>query len=367
MLLTLTMIVKDEARTIARTLASVRQHIDRWVILDTGSSDDTRDIVRRELQGVPGELHEEPFVDFATTRNLGLERCGDATDFILWLDADDEVTGGAALRAFLERERKQSGPAHDAFLLQVETEISFWSVRVVRSRAGYRFAGAVHEVLCHPAQPTPSSKLPGVLIRHHPAPDAIERSRKRRERDLVLLTAALARDPSHARSAFYLAMTYLWLGRHDEAVTAFRRRIALGGWVEEVYQAKMGLAEAAQKRGDAWSEVLALYLDAHASAPHRAEPLYRIALHYNGGREHALCLLFARRGADLPFPAKDVHFVDADVYAWGLHDLIASSAYWLGEFALGEEAARKAVRARPGDARLQQNLKHYLDRKKKKK
>src|SRR5689334_18393350 len=119
MLLTLTMIVKDEAPTIARTLASVKPHIDRWVIVDTGSTDNTRDVVRSELAGVPGELHEAPFVDFETTRNLGLERCGTETDFILWLDADDELEGGAAMRKFLEAERTRSGPEHDAFFMRV--------------------------------------------------------------------------------------------------------------------------------------------------------------------------------------------------------------------------------------------------------
>jgi tetratricopeptide (TPR) repeat protein len=209
--------------------------------------------------------------------------------------------------------------------------------------------------------------VPGASIKHHPDGDALLRSRKRWTRDVVLLTEALKREPTHARSAFYLAMTYLWLGRHDEAIPAFRRRIELGGWREEVYEAKMGLAEATEQSGSPWPEVLALYLDAHAFAPHRAEPLYRIALHYNSRREHALCLLFARRGMDIPLPAHDILFVDADVYRWKLLDLVGSSAYWVGEYALGEEAARKALRHRPNDTRLEQNLAFYVERRQKEK
>lgn len=303
MLLTLTMIVKDEAHTLGRTLASVRPFIDRWVILDTGSTDSTRDVIQGELAGVPGELHEVPFVDFETTRNEGLARCGLATDFILWLDADDELASGDAMREFLELHRNQG---HDAFMMRVQTGILFSSLRIVRSGAGYRFEGAVHEVLWHPDRPRPSLTVPGAVIHHHPGPESVARSHARRERDIALLSAALERNPTHARSAFYLAMTYHWLGRHDEAVRALKRRIELGGWAEEVYQAKFALAEACERRGDSWNDVLALYLDAHAFAPHRAEPLYRIALHYNARAEHALALTFARRGADLPFPAQDV-------------------------------------------------------------
>jgi tetratricopeptide (TPR) repeat protein len=362
-LLILSMIVKDEARTIARTLASVKPFIERWAIVDTGSTDDTREIVKRELAGVPGELSEAPFVDFETTRNLALARCGDRAEFILWLDADDELVGGAEMCAFLEGERDASGPDREAYMLRVETVVSFSSTRIVRSRAGWRFKGVVHEVLAHPDRLSPTRSVPGAAIRHHPDPAAIAKSHARRERDLALLGEALRRDPTDARSAFYLAMTNLWIGRHDDAVAAFRRRIELGGWAEEVFLAKLGLAETSEGRGDPWSDVLALYLDAHAFAPHRAEPLHRIALRYNARGEHALCLLFARRGLDLPYPERDVHFVDADVYTWRLHDLVGSSAYWLGEYALGERSARLAADRRPGDARLQQNLVYYLARK----
>lgn len=363
-LLTLSMIVKDEARTIARTLASVKPYIDHWVILDTGSTDATREIVKRELAGVPGELHEEPFVDFETTRNLALDRCGQHTEFILWMDADDELAGGDALRTFLSRERNERGPDRDAYLMRVETVVSFNSARILRSKSGFRFKGVVHEVLTHPDRPPPARVVPNAAIKHHPDRDAIAKSHRRRERDVKLLSAALERDPKDTRSAFYLAMTYFWMGRHADAIPAFRRRIELGGWREEVYQAKYGLAQAAEGAGEPWIEVMALYLDAHAFAPHRAEPLYRIALHYNAEGEHALCLVFARRAADLPYPEKDVHFIDAEVYRWKIHDLIGASAFWVGEYALGEESAKRALRARPGDARLAANLACYTNRKK---
>ena len=362
-LLTLSMIVKDEARSIARTLRSAKPFVDRWVIVDTGSTDDTKEIVRREMEGVPGELCEAPFVDFETTRNLGLDRCGEATEFIFWLDADDELEGGAELRKFLEGERGRADKDREAYLVQLVTVVSFGSPRVLRSRAGWRFKGVVHEVLQHPERTPPVHKVPGAAIKHFPPPESLARTNQRRERDLRLLSGALEKNPRDARSAFYLACTYHWMGRYEEAQRAFRRRIDLGGWREEVYQAKYLLAEAAEKNEEPWPDVLLLYLDAHAHAPHRAEPLYRIALHYNAQAEHALCLVFARRAADLPYPKQDIHFVEADVYAWGVHDLIGTSAYFLGEYALGEAHAKKALAARPNDARLKANLGFYTQRK----
>jgi tetratricopeptide (TPR) repeat protein len=180
---------------------------------------------------------------------------------------------------------------------------------------------------------------------------------------VTLLEAELERAPDNARAAYYLGMTYSWLGRWDEAARALDRRIAMGGWVEEIYQAHMQRALVDAHRGRPWSELLERYLAAHGLAPHRAEPLHAIAAHYDGVGEHALCFLFARRGWELPFPQGDSLFVDDSVYAWRLADLVASSAYWIGELTLGEQAARQALRHHPDDARLRDNLEFYLKRK----
>jgi glycosyltransferase involved in cell wall biosynthesis len=357
-LLTLTMILKNEAHGIGRTLASVRPHVDRWCILDTGSTDGTQDAVREAMRGVPGELHEAAFTDFATTRNRGLELCGTHTEFVLWLDADDELRGGDALRRFLVDERPAAG--RDAFYVRIEMgETSFDSARVLRSRSGWRFVGAVHEVLTHPELVSPTRRIEGAVVVHHPGEQGQARSRARWERDVALLDREVARDPAATRPAFYLGLTLFWLGRHLEAIAALERRIALGGWAEEVFYAKLVRARAAAAVGRPWSEVLVLYLDAHSAAPHRAEPLHDVAMQYDARGEHALALLFARRAYELPLPARDALFVEHEVYRWRTADLVGSHAYWLGERALGHEAARRAAAAVPGDARLAGNLRFY--------
>ena len=67
------MILKDEAHTIANTLNAVKDHIDCWHILDTGSTDGTPDKIKALLAHVPGHLYTEPFVDYGTTRNRILD------------------------------------------------------------------------------------------------------------------------------------------------------------------------------------------------------------------------------------------------------------------------------------------------------
>ena len=65
--ITLVMIVRNESRVIERCLEAVRPLLSGWVIVDTGSTDDTIEKNQRSLSDIPGELHRREWVDFDTT------------------------------------------------------------------------------------------------------------------------------------------------------------------------------------------------------------------------------------------------------------------------------------------------------------
>ncbi len=111
------MIVKDEAPVIRRCLDSVRPLIDHWVIVDTGSTDGTQDIIREHLKDLPGELHERPWRDFAHNRSEALALARPHADYSLIIDADDvlEIPKGYKLprlngRRLLHRHRPPANP-----------------------------------------------------------------------------------------------------------------------------------------------------------------------------------------------------------------------------------------------------------------
>jgi hypothetical protein len=66
------MIVKNEASVIRRCLDSVIPVIDSWVIVDTGSTDGTQDIIRSHMSSIPGLLHQSEWRDFAYNRSESL-------------------------------------------------------------------------------------------------------------------------------------------------------------------------------------------------------------------------------------------------------------------------------------------------------
>ena len=89
--LCLVMIVKDEEDTIRRCLTAVAPYIKYWVIVDTGSSDNTIQVINETMQelNIPGELHERPWVNFEVNRTESLNLAKGKCDYRWIIDADD--------------------------------------------------------------------------------------------------------------------------------------------------------------------------------------------------------------------------------------------------------------------------------------
>jgi len=364
-LLGLVMIVKNEAHNIEQTLASFGPIVDRWTILDTGSTDGTQNVIRRVLAGVPGELHEEPFVDFSTSRNRALELHGRSTTFAVMPDSDDFLVDAPLLRSFCEARRGAVGISEEAYGLNIRRgQLSYYLPLVMRTSAGWRYSGRVHECCGRPGGLPASVRVPGVQLCQHPKPQSAEASRARWSRDLELLKADKEANPTDSRTSFYLAQTYECLGKPEAALLEYEHRIRLGGWSEETFEAKLRRAKilAVVKQ---WPEAEAAFLDVHQFDPKRAEPLFHIANHYYGLDQHALVYLFASRALALPMP-KTMLFVDAEVYEWKAADLVAISGFYLGKqlgdtqvLAAGERAADLAVKGSPNNDRLRNNRAFY--------
>jgi hypothetical protein len=257
----LCMIVKDEAAVIGRCLSSVRDLIDSWVICDTGSTDDTIDVIEAMLAGIPGRLHRREWRDFGHNRSELMALARETADHLLLLDADQTLHQAALLPAL-----DLDGP--DAYRLRHVGEVEYEVSRLVRGDLPWRFEGRTHEYLtCDRA--TRHELLTAWEIVHHA--DGGSRSDKF-ERDLVLLDAALEDRPDDPRTVFYLAQTLESLGRHERARELYLRRSELGGFEEEAWYAQWRAA-ALRNPNDPPGRLGEL-LSAWSRRPTRLEPLH---------------------------------------------------------------------------------------------
>lgn len=347
----LNMIVRDEAPVIERCLASARPFIDRWVIVDTGSTDETPALVAHALRTVPGVLHHRPWRDFGHNRNEALELARAGGGYLLFIDADETL--GAPDRF--------SWPTLDqpAYHLHAQAgAVRYSRPALVDAKLDWRWEGVIHEHLVATPPVTRFVQLewPRILVRQD---GARSRDPKKLEKDARVLREALAREPGNARYAFYLAQSLRDAGALEGALDAYRHRWDMGGWDEERWYALYQVARMEERLGRPAAEVQAAYLLAYHHRPARAEPLFHLARFHAEHGEFALAYLFARPAAEMRPPA-DVLFVEDEIYRWRALDEMSVAAAAVGAndaalWALGR-LAREGQVPQPELPRIRKNL-----------
>lgn len=357
----LNMIVKNESAVLERLLGSVREAIDYFVIVDTGSTDGTPDLIRRLAiaWGLSGEVHSRPWVHFGHNRQeaLALAVAAGRGDWLLFIDADEELECAdpdwfKTLQPGVSyRLRKRLGKMRYALDNLVDIRDSRWSWR-----------GPVHEYLACEQGGARRETRDDVWIHCHAGEGARSLGLTAREKflaDAALLETALQASPDDARNRFYLAQSYRDAGELSKAFEHYAARVRLGGWAEEAYvaQCEMGQLAIALKRPH--EEVVRLLLQAWHMRPTRAEALWYLARHCRETRRFAEGFLFANTGKDIAEPG-DLLFVQREVYAWRLWDELAVNAYWIGRYQASADACRHLLATQRHPAshtpRMQANL-----------
>lgn len=140
----LSMIVKDEINVIKRCIYSVKDIISYWVIVDTGSTDGTQTYIKtmmREL-GIPGELHEREWVDFATNRNQAHELSLGKAQYTLSMDADDVLV--ITSPTFFQNLNKD-----EYFIYSFLHDCKYTRKHIVSQKKKWKWVGILHEKLVH--------------------------------------------------------------------------------------------------------------------------------------------------------------------------------------------------------------------------
>ena len=315
----LNMIVKNEATIIERALASVLPVISYYVILDTGSNDDTVVRIKQffDAAGVPGEVHSGHFANCSQARNESLACCRASAfefDYILLSDADMQlsVIDAAALDDLNAA----------AYLVRQRNAISYFNVRLLRRDVAAKYVGVTHEYLDLDGHET----LQLLAIEFTDHADGANRPQKA-TRDIALLSDFLQIHPGDARSMFYLAQSYRDAGRLADAIAAYGQRLAAGGWDEELWYAQYQLALCQRDIGNRSAFVTGC-LAAYQRRPTRAEPLYALAQHYREQNEGTTALLFAETAATIPHPTADALFIEEFIYRTGCLEELAIAGYY---------------------------------------
>ena len=343
----LNMIVKNESKVICRCLETLKPFIDYWVIVDTGSTDGTQQIIKDFMKDIPGELHERPWINFAHNRNEALDLARGKTDYIFAIDADDAIE--------ISPTYKKSFLDLDSYLIDIKYGgMTYGRIALIKGDKAWRWEGAVHEVLvCH--EFASRGNLEGVVMRIIGGGDRSQ-DPKKFLKDAALLEEELRKDPTHARSQFYLAQSYRDAEVPELALAHYQKRVDMGGWDQEVFWSLYQVAQLKERLNKSEDEIVKAYNKAFLYRPMRLEPLYQLCRYYRCKENYLMGYLvghFALRAfgklnhMSLAHPLSDhsltpqqldftrptdVLFLESWIYDYGFLLEYSICAYWLGKY-----------------------------------
>lgn len=221
----LCMIVKNEEDVLERCLESAANLVDEIVIVDTGSTDRTREVAQRFTHRVYDFIWTN---DFAAARNYAFTLA--EKDYCMWLDADDVLL--AEDQAALQELKETMDPDVCVVMAKYNTgfdeagnvTFSYFRERLIKNHAGMRWEGAVHEAIV----PTGRVIYSEFAVTHrklHPSdPD----------RNLRIYESLLAQGAElEPRQQFYYGRELYYHHRYEESVRVFERFLDEGqGWLE---------------------------------------------------------------------------------------------------------------------------------------
>lgn len=319
--LCLNMIVKNESSIITRLFDSVISIIDCYCICDTGSSDNTIELIETYFKekNISGKIIQEPFQNFSYNRNFALQSCISMSDYVLLLDADMILQ----LPNFNKNRLQQNHYS----ILQGNDTFYYKNIRIIQNNGLYSYYGVTHEYIN-----TPKDSI-GCLFKKdelfiHDIGDGGSKQDKF-ERDIKLLTD----EPENDRNIFYLANTYFDYGKKQEAIQLYKKRIELGGWKQEVWYSYYKLGQCYQELGQC-SDAIYNWLEGYNYLPERLEGIYEIIKYYRYNGKNTLAFQFykiAKQLLDNPEINRDNYlFLHNHVYTHSIYYEYIIIAYYNG-------------------------------------
>lgn len=299
----LTMIVKDEAKIIARCLKPLIPHISSWVICDTGSTDDTEAVVKEVLGDVPGNYYHVRWVNFGHNRTQAMELARPHAPYTLMVDADYVLN--------IPDNFDWDSLTADAYAFRHEGQYDLAQTWLFRNDIEWEWVGAVHEYVRAVDKQDPDVKrLPEISITNY------DDGANERDDLSTLLKEFKASNYKDARTAFYLAQTYVGLERWEDALTMYYVRAGMeSDNPEETWYATMMIARMMDRIGKEPSAVKSAYIKAYFLRPQRYEPLCWLAQYCRLQNEFELAFTFSSIvGTDMRYPSEDGLLIDRPVY-----------------------------------------------------
>jgi len=358
----LNMIVKNESKIITRLLKSVLPIIDTYCICDTGSTDNTKEIITEFFNehNIKGKIVEEPFKNFCHNRNFAMEAASGMSDYLLLLDADMILQIGKNFDKNILK--KVDG----ATIFQGTEDFYYHNLRICKNEGKCKYIGVTHEYLSLPNDYTKRANISRNLLFILDVGDGGSKANKY-ERDIALLEQGIIDEPKNERYYFYLGNSFHDSGKYEQAILIYKKRIELGGWIEEVWYSyyRLGFCYINTNR---IGEAIYYWLEGYNLYPNRLENIYEILKYYriNGKYKNAkiyydLAKSIINNNNETNKSIDGFLFLHKDVYTFKIDYEYTLIAAYLGQKNISKEVLNILNNSNDNNINnnLLSNYKHY--------
>jgi len=360
------LMVRDVASRVRVSIDSIRGAVDALLVYDTGSVDNTKEVIREACKENEITLyeHEGPWVNFEVCRNKMLQIAGGYKEYVylLLLDSEDELVNGDVFRTFIVNQSLRPNP-EPCFFIKLRWKNGITSItennfqRLVRNNYGFAYKGVVHEYIY--STQCVVQRAPFINTFWLFQDRTLNPSKDRFVRDRDLLLAEHERDPDESRTIFYLAQTYRSIGDVENALKYYALYCTKDIPVDKEYpfQAHLNKAQLMMQLNHSWPDVQQAFLSAYKIIP-RVEALLPIAWHYRAQDDFHTSYIYVSMACKLDYPTSYL-FVDRNAYLFDRWALMSIVAYYVGQISEGLHACKQALADRPNDPMIINNLPFY--------
>lgn len=220
--LSLCMIVRNEAHNLNDCIQPLKGVLDEIIVIDTGSTDETRKVAKNLGAKVFDFLWCE---DFSAARNESIRHA--TGDYILWLDADDRIDSDNIRK--LGRIKKQFSRRKDQayyFIInskEHDGEIEFLQLRIFPNIKGAVFEGKIHEQIYKCLSRLGIKFVKVDITIHHLGYEDPELAKQKAERNLKIIEEQLKAEPDNLILHYHAGRTLAGLGRKHEAIEHMKK------------------------------------------------------------------------------------------------------------------------------------------------
>jgi GR25 family glycosyltransferase involved in LPS biosynthesis len=335
----LNMIVKDEEHIIIKTLDNLFKYLyfDYWVICDTGSSDNTKQVIINYFndKNISGELIEHTWKNFGHNRTLALEAAFDKSDYLFIFDADDSINGDFLLPLPL---------LFDEYDFQFGKSFTYQRPLLINNRIKWKWIGVLHEYL-NSISSVNTTIIKGDYYIESGRFGARSKDKDKYLKDAKILEKAYNEETNKDladRYAFYCAQSYKDSNLIDESIKWYEKVLNLDNWNQEKYYSSYQLGHLYKSRKEDIKSVNS-FLNTIKYDKERIEGLVDAAEYYYSNDQFLIVNMLYDKYKDYNKNPQNKLFLFQDKYNDNLEFYNSIASYYTNEKKVGYECCKKIL------------------------